>query len=82
MRIETYTSIEYSWGSKRPYKSTLAIPEVDERDNRYLVSNLNVVTEGMNVGWRNRCPVTSTLIDVVVESGDPRNSNPPLEIEE
>lgn len=82
-RPEMFTTIEWDWSDPEiawRYES-LAIPVVDEDDSRALVCTLKADARGLNNGWVTNMPVINTDIDVFVDGDDPRNGNPPIEVD-
>lgn len=78
-----FTTIEWDWTRyNHPWRADgMAIPVVDDHDRRALVAELRMDATGINNGWRDTMPIHRFPLDVFVEADDPRNSNPPLEVD-
>jgi hypothetical protein len=84
-RVLMYTTIEYDWlcGYTKPWRvEHTAIPVVNDDDERRLLCQLNMDARGLNNGWIDTMPIERTMIDVFVDTDDPRNSNPPINVDE
>jgi len=81
---ELFTTIEWDWGRRGQRWRThgMYIPIVNEDDERGIVCTLKADAYGMNNGWPDTMPVQSVGPIAFVDEDDPRNANPPMEIEE
>jgi len=78
-----FTTIEWDWATNHePWRvEGLAIPVVNEDDERSLVAELRMDARGINNGWVDTMPVEREPFGFV-DADDPRNGNPPLVVEE
>ncbi|WP_302083194.1 hypothetical protein [Salinibaculum rarum] len=81
-----FTMIEYDWtynkGSQLPHNDGLAIPVINDDDDRQLVCQLKANARGLNNGWIRLMPIHGVETDVFVDTEDPRNSNPPINVDD
>jgi hypothetical protein len=80
---EMFTTIEWDWARRAQRWRThgLYIPVVNQNDERGIVCTLNADAERMNNGWTDTMPVQTVGPIEFVDENDPRNGNPPLELE-